>query len=142
MRFIPLLFLFLILSAAAGAFVLKTSNAVKVSTRDLLELETQISLETDRINMLEAEWTYLNNPIRLHRLADNRTLLRPTNPINQMQEGLIDRLPTNATPNSQNNHPETSPSSPLITPPLPLRKPENTQIIANVNSQEILGQIE
>lgn len=134
MKFLTLLFLFFLISFATGAFVLKTSQAVKVSTRDLLNLEDSIKTETDRISVLEAEWTHLNSPTRLRSLAYSHSLLRTTEPITQMSITLIDRLPYNTTsPSNEDNLENTSPSPNIQPMPIPPKKPSSLDYIAEAN---------
>jgi hypothetical protein len=45
--------------------------------RDILEVSKQLTHEKNTILVLQAEWTYLNQPARLNKLANKYTILAP-----------------------------------------------------------------
>lgn len=60
-----------IVVAIVAAF---NANILKIDTAELADeikaLERQIDKETDRIDVLKAEWNYLTNPPRIQQLSD------------------------------------------------------------------------
>jgi len=83
-----ILWLALIGSTAFGMFQLKL--AVQRSETRLAQLDRDLRASRQAIEVLEAEWTYLNRPERLARLAERHLALRPMTP---EQVGGLDRLP-------------------------------------------------
>lgn len=68
--------------------------AVKYEVQDLedelLELNRAIVADRQAVHVLEAEWSFLNNPDRLNRLARRHLGLAPVGPD---QLGAVSRLP-------------------------------------------------
>ena len=62
-----ILALTLLSSCVFGLFQVKFK--VQQLHREALELKTQLAHEKDSIHVLKAEWAYLNQPDRLHRLS-------------------------------------------------------------------------
>jgi len=83
-----LLWLALIGATAFGMFQLKL--AVQRSETRLAELDRELRASRQAIEVLEAEWAYLNRPERLAKLAERHLALRPMTP---EQVGGLDRLP-------------------------------------------------
>lgn len=52
-----------------GTFVFVTAQDMHQSQSDLRRLKREIAHERDNLRVLQAEWTYLNNPDRLEKLA-------------------------------------------------------------------------
>lgn len=68
-----------IVIAIVAAF---NANILKIDTAELTDeiraMERQIAVETDRIDVLKAEWDYLTNPARIQQLADQHLDLKKT----------------------------------------------------------------
>lgn len=66
-----------IVVAIVAAF---NANVLKIDTAELADeirsMERQIDLETDRIDVLKAEWNYLTNPSRIQQLTDQHLELQ------------------------------------------------------------------
>ena len=73
----------IILISIFGLFQIKYK--VQNLRKDLTEIQRQILQEKEEIHVLKAEWTYLNQPDRLKRLADQYLKLKPMQVI-QMQK--------------------------------------------------------
>lgn len=52
-----------------GAILFHVSQSVQTAENDLKKLNHQVNLELEAIRVLEAEWAYLNSPMRLEDLA-------------------------------------------------------------------------
>ena len=68
------------LAIASGYYVYYVSHQVSLLDRQIERTVHQSSLARERIRMLHAEWTVLNRPERLQRLADQYLSLQPTKP--------------------------------------------------------------
>jgi hypothetical protein len=64
----------------AGALLLRTSQSVQIAEDKLSALQTSLQQEKDSIQLLNAEWAYLNNPERLERLNREYLALMPPQP--------------------------------------------------------------
>jgi hypothetical protein len=62
--------------AIYGLFQIK--SRVQELSKELSEIDSQIKEEREFINILNAEWAYLNNPERLARLASKHLDIKPT----------------------------------------------------------------
>ena len=89
MRIGTLLWLFL--AALAGGALFAISYDVLALEEDLEDLNRAIVEEQTAIRVLQAEWSYLNNPSRLRTLTDEVADLQPVGP-GQILAGL-DALP-------------------------------------------------
>ena len=74
-RYTSFLCLIILLGGALGVF--KVKFYVQNLRKDILEMENQLSKEKNAIRVLKAEWTYLNQPERLRKLANKYTKLLP-----------------------------------------------------------------
>lgn len=63
--------------ALSGWALLYTSQSVQKAKRELAVIEADIAAENARIDVLNAEWSYLNNPGRLEDLAQKTLDLVP-----------------------------------------------------------------
>ncbi len=70
-------FLWLGLAAFAGVSLFSTSYRVQSLKDEKIALERQIVTEHDGIQVLKAEWSFLNDPARLEQLASNYLALKP-----------------------------------------------------------------
>ncbi len=75
-------------SMAFGLYQLK--DAVQRSEKELARLERELITSQESIHVLRAEWSYLNRPDRLSRLAGRHLALVPVAPD---QVGAITALP-------------------------------------------------
>jgi len=66
------------LAAAAGGVLFQTSYEVQELEDKLGSLNRQIMDEQEAIQILKAEWSYLNDPTRLETLASQHLQLQPT----------------------------------------------------------------
>ncbi|HYH36915.1 MAG TPA: hypothetical protein VD860_01725 [Azospirillum sp.] len=66
------------LAGAAGAVLFQTSYTVQNREEQLASLNRKIVAEQEAIQILKAEWSYLNDPSRLETLARTHLSLRPT----------------------------------------------------------------
>ena len=53
----------------SGAMLMDVSHHVQRAERDIKRLDHEIAREEESIRVLKAEWAYLNNPVRLEKLA-------------------------------------------------------------------------
>lgn len=65
------------LAAAAGTALFHTSESVHQITTQLEEAQRKIRQEQENLRVLEAEWSYLNQPERLEKLAEQLPELQP-----------------------------------------------------------------
>ncbi|HYG88866.1 MAG TPA: hypothetical protein VD978_21685 [Azospirillum sp.] len=66
------------LAGVAGAVLFQTSYEVQGREETLASLNRKIVAEQEAIQVLKAEWSYLNNPSRLETQAAAHLSLRPT----------------------------------------------------------------
>ena len=66
------------LAGAAGAVLFQTSYEVQGREEELASLNRKIVLEQEAIQILKAEWSYLNDMARLETMARTHLSLRPT----------------------------------------------------------------
>ena len=77
------------LAAFAGASLFHTSYRVQALTDEISSLEHEITSEQDGIQVLKAEWSFLNDPVRLEQLTAAHLTLKP---ITVQQISTIDML--------------------------------------------------
>ncbi len=70
-------FLWLVLAAFCGTALFHTSQKVHDERNRLAALNTSIAHEKESIRVLNAEWSYLNNPQRLETLAKTYLHMEP-----------------------------------------------------------------
>ena len=63
--------------AVAGVALFHTSYQVQGLREELSNLDRQIASENDGIQVLKAEWSFLNDPARLEQLASSHLTLKP-----------------------------------------------------------------
>lgn len=108
------------LAAVAGAVLFETSYEVQEMEEELASLNRQIVHEQEAIQVLRAEWSFLNDPTRLENLARAHTDLRPAE---ARQFLALDVVPFRPTP--------------MVTEPLPTAP----HSIPNVASQPKPGRV-
>jgi cell division protein FtsL len=82
--------LWLILAVAVSGALFRVSYRVQHLERHLIGINKQIAQEQESIRVLQAEWSYLNDPARLETLARKHLDLRPTSP---SQIVTLDQIP-------------------------------------------------
>ncbi|NYZ15713.1 hypothetical protein HL658_24495 [Azospirillum sp. RWY-5-1] len=110
------------LAAVAGAVLFETSYEVQEMEEQLASLNRQIVHEQEAIQVLRAEWSFLNDPTRLENLARSHTDLRPAE---ARQFLALDVVPFRPTP--------------MVTEPLPAAPAPHS--IPNVASQPKPGRV-
>jgi hypothetical protein len=105
-----------IILALLGIGLFQVKYNVQAKERELRDVRRQIEANLTSIHVLEAEWSYLNDPLRLADLARRHTDLLPTTP-NQI--GDIATLPPRQ-PDQPLTPPELAPDQtvPNTAPPL------------------------
>lgn len=88
MRWSYLFWLVVLAGAAATLFEIK--HEVQALEEDLLRTERRIRNERETIEVLRAEWSFLNQPARIERLAREHLGLVPLSPDQIVS---VDRLP-------------------------------------------------
>ena len=84
------------LAGAAGALLFQTSYEVQELEEQLASVNRKIIAEQEAIQVLKAEWSYLNDPTRLETLARTHLALRPTDA--RQFVASIDVVPMRPTP--------------------------------------------
>ncbi|MGQ3045662.1 MAG: cell division protein FtsL [Niveispirillum sp.] len=95
-------------SCAASGILYQTSYKAQEQERELNRLNRAIVTEQEAIQVLKAEWAYLNDPTRLEKLSAEHLLLQATG------AAQIARL---------SDLPEKDPNQPPPYTPIPGRKP-------------------
>ncbi|MBB6249844.1 cell division protein FtsL [Nitrospirillum iridis] len=120
----------LCLATVASGILYHTSYRVQEEQEHLSSLNRQIQQERQSIQVLRAEWAYLNDPTRLERLATEHSTLRPTKAAQMVALAAIpDRpeAPAQAVPTPAPSTPTpAAPASQPATKPAPA--PESTYV--------------
>lgn len=66
-----------VIGFALGHFVFRTSYQVQSLNKKIAHLKQEITKENESIRILSAEWSYLNQPDRLLRLAKKYLIVEP-----------------------------------------------------------------
>lgn len=83
----------MIIAASVGLY--RTSDHVQELDRHLRTVNAEIEAEQESIHVLNAEWSYLTNPVRIEGLAKRHLALRPSAPTQIASfDHLMDILPT------------------------------------------------
>lgn len=145
--------LWLVLAVVAGALLFKTSQQVTDGRQHLANITADIRREEDSLRVLQAEWSYLNQPDRLEKLSAQYLKLSP---MKGKQFAKADSLPLRPVPETPapaetaelvaaittesvitgaaadtaatveetaSIAPAAGMAAPAITPPVPMRKP-------------------
>ncbi|MDR6770181.1 hypothetical protein [Azospirillum sp. BE72] len=86
------------LIAAAGGVLFQTSYDVQDLEEKLAGLNRKIIHEQESIQVLKAEWSYLNDPTKLEQMAQSHLALQPTEPRQYVAMDLIPMRPADAVP--------------------------------------------
>lgn len=84
------------LIAAAGGVLFQTSYDVQDLEEKLAGLNRKIIHEQESIQVLKAEWSYLNDPTKLEQMAQSYLALQPTEPRQYLAMDLIPMRPADA----------------------------------------------
>jgi len=96
------------LATLASGILYHTSYRAQEQAERLASLNRQIVTEQEAIQVLKAEWAFLNDPNRIERLSAQHLLLQPTQ---AHQIALLDSLP------------DRMPDAPPPSTPIPGHKP-------------------
>jgi hypothetical protein len=103
--------IWVVVLALLGVGLFQVKYNVQSKERELREVRRQIDSNVNSIRVLEAEWSYLNDPLRLADLTRRHTDLVPTTP---GQIGDLGALPARI---------EEAPAAPEETAPAPVEPP-------------------
>ena len=110
--------IWLIVATAVAVGLYHINYEVKALERQLENVQSNIEAERERLHVLEAEWSYLNRPARIARLAREHLDMDAMQPDQVVR---IDQLPPRIqAPESQRRLPEDAPGDAV---PLPRQKP-------------------
>ena len=70
----------LLIVVIAGVSTYGVKAKITQKEAQLESLHVQILAQKDRLRVLEADWSYLTNPDRIQRLAEERLALNPISP--------------------------------------------------------------
>jgi hypothetical protein len=106
------------LVAGAGLFTYQVKHRVSVLDRELAQSGRAVLEEQDRMHVLDAEWSLLNEPDRLRRLAGQYLQLQPMQP-RQFAElsDAVRRLPPAPAPQPMPAAPTAEPATVAAPPP-------------------------
>lgn len=113
--------------SGAGLFLLKSE--VQAQEQRLAALNKDIADTQQSIHVLKAEWSYLNDPLRLRTEAQNLLGLHPLKP---SQIGSIDSIPI-ATPAPSDNTAPVNPPLASAHPSQPAPKPARIASSQSIN---------
>jgi hypothetical protein len=103
--------IWVVVLALLGIGLFQVKYNVQSKERELREVRRQIEANYSSIHVLEAEWSYLNDPLRLSDLARRHTGLVPTTP---GQIGDFASLPPRIEDAPANPEPSAGPQPPLV----------------------------
>ncbi|NBC31047.1 MAG: hypothetical protein GVY13_00040 [Alphaproteobacteria bacterium] len=146
----PAVLIWLVLIAAASAFVYVTGRQVDALEAQLERVNRQIVAESEAIRVLRSEWSYLNRPERLRSLVRELTALEPAG-VGHIAEGpaaipyplpepgdvvslAATRIPGFSQLPVPTRHPEAGPP-----PPPPAAAPSATTPAAEVATAPVAG---
>lgn len=91
MRLLHLMMIGLLVAAAVYVYEIKLESALQAER--LAKLRGDLRKERDAVAALRAQWTRLDNPVRLQGLAQRHLTLRP---LDSTQIDTLDKLPERA----------------------------------------------
>jgi hypothetical protein len=94
-RFINIGLVAIIVLGAAWTFQIK--HQAELAEDEVAKLRRQIALERETIDILKADWSYLNNPERLQRIVEAFENELDLGPIDPEQIITLDELPSRST---------------------------------------------
>jgi hypothetical protein len=112
------------LVAGAGLFTYQVKHRVSLLDQELTRSGRTVVAEQERLHVLEAEWSLLNEPERLRRLADQHLNLAPMQP-RQFAElpDAVRRLPPAAAESPTEPQPAATPEPAVTAPAAPTPAP-------------------
>lgn len=66
----PMILIFCVMLVVTVAGLFHVKYKVQNLKKDLIEINRQLATNKEAIHVLEAEWSYLNEPMRIKRLSD------------------------------------------------------------------------
>lgn len=114
-----------VILAFLGIGLFQVKYNVQAKERELREVRRQIEANLTSIHVLEAEWSYLNDPLRLADLARRHTELLPTTPAQIGDIASLPPRPVEAPAAPQSGAPD-APAAPLLSS-APEIAPEDAQ---------------
>jgi hypothetical protein len=105
------------LIAAAGGVLFQTSYDVQDLEEKLAGLNRKIIQEQESIQVLKAEWSYLNDPSKLEHMAQAYLALQPTEPRQYLAMDVIPMRPADAVPPPAQALPGVVPLPPMVRAP-------------------------
>lgn len=81
--------------AVVGGGLFMLSYEVQDLRAELRDVRERIALDRERLHVLKAEWSYLNQPKRLRELAQDKLGLMPVTPVQMMSWEEFERRRTN-----------------------------------------------
>ncbi|PWC86650.1 hypothetical protein TSH100_12895 [Azospirillum sp. TSH100] len=105
------------LIAAAGGVLFQTSYDVQDLEEKLAGLNRKIVQEQESIQVLKAEWSYLNDPTKLEQMAQAYLTLKPTEPRQYLAMDVIPMRPADAVPPPAPALPGVAPLPPMVRAP-------------------------
>lgn len=83
----------IVVMVSAAAFTYKTKHEAENQLAEVRRLQNQIAFEKDSIDVLNADWSLLNQPSRLQRLKETFAEELQLNPVRPYQFATISELP-------------------------------------------------
>ncbi|GEO81817.1 cell division protein FtsL [Pararhodospirillum oryzae] len=114
----------LIMSVGTGLFLV--ANEVGAREKELNRLHAEIRRTTESIHVLRAEWSFLNDPSRLERLADAHLGLKPVRPDQYVSLSQLPYAPLASAP-----APDETPALAAQPTPAPRAKPAPPRTVAS-----------
>ena len=108
------------LAACIGVGLFVVKYEVKDLEAKLTGLNAEIHRNQETIHVLRAEWSYLNDPIRLRTLSEKHLGMRPMMP---SQVATLDTLPRDGIPATGPVYAAVSPSRVSMPMPTPMARP-------------------
>jgi len=107
--------IWLVLATVSGALLFSFGQKTEDARHDIARLESQIRQEKQTIDILKAEWSYLNRPSRLRELAEKHLALDPPEKLPVIEPDFVALLDV-PTPEEE-PAPETETAIAVRTPP-------------------------
>ena len=105
--------LWIILAVAVSGALFRVSYRVQHLEKHLAAVNKQIGQEEETARVLQAEWSYLNDPSRLEALARKHLPLGPTSPAQIVTyDAIPSKVPGTAAAQAKNAKPSATPSAP------------------------------
>ena len=122
-------FIWLVLATVSGALLFSFGQKTEDARHDIARLEKQIRQEKQNIDILEAEWSYLNRPSRLRELAEKHLELSPPSEFPVIEDenvALLDKPPAPVDSETKTGQPAADKQSQPAPTPAPVADYQNT----------------